>query len=821
MSLTVINQLNRFFRESFRKGEKPYIRPSILLILLAYGTLLIWMDQGTISASSVQGQDPNVDYQYGTPGLIPDLNLSISQYSWLGPCFTAGLIVGAFIFATLSNSYNELRLLAIGTLFWATGSLIAGFADTFNVMIFARILGGTGGGAVFTLTFPYIDDVAPPKHRTLWFGVLGLCQPVGIAIGYIGMGSVGSGISWRAAFWVQAGLGLPFVIAAALMPPVGIQTHEGQGLTHLSLTNTLAPRDQAAGHYQLDSNISRKVTIVSSPHAPGCDHNKASGASMSMQSSPQRICLPIMAADKKSLDERADLGDFIIYEKSSSRRKKGSQRSSNSRGSWRRDESDWAAAGPGRLPAVSLGEGPSMSKTWNTLYEQSVEVERGSTQKGPGSGEKEKGKSGKKTVRRAEDVEGGSSQDVERLDDDSRADADWQQEVVPSAAEGGRSMPRRLQGSRKGSRAVAEGRLREVLVVQEDSEEGRGECNSSSKQGRHASTEPDTAATSTKPGTAATKKSSGRADDEDGLKAEASSAHSADGLHFELYVRGCERAPQLPVDFKSSWKTSKFISWVLWRWKLVMEVIMHSAWNYNNLGYLPIEFVLQIFSYWAPYVARQLYPGFGASGIDLYIGATAVVAGVVGSVGGGLLLDFTGPSLQNGFRISCINTMLALICFTLCFAFPTMPFAPFVVLAGLGELFSASVNPINYALSMWTVHPSARPMSQALLNFSQRLLSDLTAPPIFGALHTRIDNWRIVANICVFYLIIGVFFYGVGWWTSRNSPDYRPLYEEQEARDIAAAEEAAATAAAAEGLSLDKDEEDPDLELFPATNHCT
>lgn len=29
-----------------------------------------------------------------------------------------------------------------------------------------------------TLTFPFIDDVAPARHKTLWFGCLGLAQPV-------------------------------------------------------------------------------------------------------------------------------------------------------------------------------------------------------------------------------------------------------------------------------------------------------------------------------------------------------------------------------------------------------------------------------------------------------------------------------------------------------------------------------------------------------------------------------------------------------------------------------------------------------------------
>lgn len=52
----------------------------------------------------------------------------------------------------------------------------------------SQLVGGTGAAAVMTLTFPYIDDIAPPRLRTVWFGVLGLCQPVGIGIGYMAIG---------------------------------------------------------------------------------------------------------------------------------------------------------------------------------------------------------------------------------------------------------------------------------------------------------------------------------------------------------------------------------------------------------------------------------------------------------------------------------------------------------------------------------------------------------------------------------------------------------------------------------------------------------
>lgn len=53
----------------------------------------------------------------------------------------------------------------------------------------------------------------------------------------------------------------------------------------------------------------------------------------------------------------------------------------------------------------------------------------------------------------------------------------------------------------------------------------------------------------------------------------------------------------------------------------------HKAWNYNNIGYVPIEFVLMIVSFWGPNVALSLFPGYSTDDIDLYVGATSLVAG--------------------------------------------------------------------------------------------------------------------------------------------------------------------------------------------------
>ena len=73
---------------------------------------------------------PNTDYSdYGNntvPGVIPDLNLSSTDYSLLGPMYTIGLVLGSFLFAALAHLVNAMRLLGWGTVIWAIGEHMGG-----------------------------------------------------------------------------------------------------------------------------------------------------------------------------------------------------------------------------------------------------------------------------------------------------------------------------------------------------------------------------------------------------------------------------------------------------------------------------------------------------------------------------------------------------------------------------------------------------------------------------------------------------------------------------------------------------------------------
>ena len=131
---------------------------------------------------------------------------------------------------------------------WMVGSLACAFVPSFWALVAFRITMGAGEASIITLTGPFIDDVAPPLEKTLWFGILNVVGPalpfhagmrllseeesllcaadqpclrpspaeaghvthaqlptIGIAVGYIAGGLIGPALGWRAAFLIQVG----------------------------------------------------------------------------------------------------------------------------------------------------------------------------------------------------------------------------------------------------------------------------------------------------------------------------------------------------------------------------------------------------------------------------------------------------------------------------------------------------------------------------------------------------------------------------------------------------------------------------------------
>ena len=65
-----------------------------------------------------------------------------------------------------------------------------------------------GEAPLLTLTFTFVDDVAPPAAKTLWFGVLGVFPTLGVAAGFVAAEPLVAGLGgWRGPFYLEVRVG--------------------------------------------------------------------------------------------------------------------------------------------------------------------------------------------------------------------------------------------------------------------------------------------------------------------------------------------------------------------------------------------------------------------------------------------------------------------------------------------------------------------------------------------------------------------------------------------------------------------------------------
>ena len=84
----------------------------------------------------------------------------------------------------------------------------------------SRMLVGVGEASFVTLAAPFILDVAPPSQSSSWLSIFYMFMPVGVAMGYVYGGVVGGTLGWRAAFWIESVLMLPFAVFGFVSEPI-------------------------------------------------------------------------------------------------------------------------------------------------------------------------------------------------------------------------------------------------------------------------------------------------------------------------------------------------------------------------------------------------------------------------------------------------------------------------------------------------------------------------------------------------------------------------------------------------------------------------
>jgi EmrB/QacA subfamily drug resistance transporter len=154
------------------------------------------------------------------PRIVAELG-GMDHYSWVA---IAAMLVSAVttpVVGKLSDLYGRRGFYLAGLAVFMTGSIVAGFAQSFAMLILGRAIQGFGMGTLMPLSQTIIGDIIPARQRGKYQGIMGSVFGLSSVAGPIAGGWITDHWGWRALFFVSLPVGLValFFIARFLHLP--------------------------------------------------------------------------------------------------------------------------------------------------------------------------------------------------------------------------------------------------------------------------------------------------------------------------------------------------------------------------------------------------------------------------------------------------------------------------------------------------------------------------------------------------------------------------------------------------------------------------
>ncbi len=147
------------------------------------------------------------------PQLMQTLKIDTTRFGLIVSAYTIAAGVAGFIAAPIIDRFG--RKAAFLTLYFGflVGTLFCGLADTYELLLAARVLTGCFGGILGGMAMTIIGDVFPPHRHATATGVLMMAFSVASVLGVPFGLAIGLKYGWQAPFFALAALGLPVFAA--------------------------------------------------------------------------------------------------------------------------------------------------------------------------------------------------------------------------------------------------------------------------------------------------------------------------------------------------------------------------------------------------------------------------------------------------------------------------------------------------------------------------------------------------------------------------------------------------------------------------------
>ncbi|WP_442860427.1 MDR family MFS transporter [Arthrobacter sp. zg-Y769] len=137
------------------------------------------------------------------PTIMADLHGTQTDFAWV---VTAALLANAVstpIWGKLADLFNKKLLVQLSIVIFVAGSVLAGFSQSMDLLLAARVVQGLGMGGLTALAQAIIGSIIPPRERGRYSGYMGAVMAVATAGGpLLGGFIVDSPLGWRWTFFL-------------------------------------------------------------------------------------------------------------------------------------------------------------------------------------------------------------------------------------------------------------------------------------------------------------------------------------------------------------------------------------------------------------------------------------------------------------------------------------------------------------------------------------------------------------------------------------------------------------------------------------------
>ncbi len=144
------------------------------------------------------------------PAIATDLH-DVSGQVFVVSSYLIAQTVAIRVFGKLSDRYGRKSFYLLGLGIFLAGSVLAGFSQTLNQLIFFRAIQGLGSGAFFTVVFALVADLFPPKAAARLVGILSGVFGIAIVFGTLIGSYIVDTTTWRWIFFVNLPIGFAAV----------------------------------------------------------------------------------------------------------------------------------------------------------------------------------------------------------------------------------------------------------------------------------------------------------------------------------------------------------------------------------------------------------------------------------------------------------------------------------------------------------------------------------------------------------------------------------------------------------------------------------